>query len=156
LNRRGQTIVYAVVLMPTLFLILALALDIGALQLDRLRLRQALDLATVSAATAVDGKVYTATGRLQFDGEAAIGLTREYLSRNLAGLPGVSDADQLAALAEVRVVNQLPARDPFSGRTLGRPTICARLHAPHEFNLLTWVGIRRMEITVSASSEIRR
>ena len=156
MNRRGQSVLYAVLLMPTLFLIFALAIDIGELQLDRLRLRYALDLATVSAATAADANLYSRTGQLRFDDEAAVALTREYLVRNLGILRDTEQVTDMAAAAEIRVLNQLPARDPYSGRVLDRPAIAARLRASHQFNLLAWIGIRRADITVTASSEIRR
>ena len=43
-----------VLLMPTLILIFALTVEVAELQMQRLRLGYAVDLATVSAATAVD------------------------------------------------------------------------------------------------------
>ncbi|TMF87791.1 MAG: hypothetical protein E6I07_07005, partial [Chloroflexi bacterium] len=73
--------------MPTLMLVFALAVDIATLQMEKLRLRYAVDLAAVTAASAVDIEYYSRTGRLQLDPDAATATAREYLLRNLDGLP---------------------------------------------------------------------
>jgi hypothetical protein len=73
--------------MPTLILIFALAVDMAGLQMQKLRLRYAVDLATVTAATSVDAPYYSRTGRLQLDPSSAAATAREYLDRNLAGIP---------------------------------------------------------------------
>lgn len=154
-TRRGQSVLYAVLLMPTLFLVLALAIDIAGLQLDKLRLRYALDLATVTAATAVDRNTYTQTGQLRLDPNAATTITREYLLQNLTGLPDMPNPEQIVAAADIAVVNQVPARDPYSGMLLDRPAISARIRVPHRFNLLGWVGMHAVNLSISATSEIR-
>lgn len=154
-KRRGQSVLYAVLLMPTLFLVFALAIDIAGLQLDRLRLGYALDLATVTAATAVDRSGYTQTGQLRLDPTAATAITREYLIRNLRGLPDTPRPERIVSAAEIAIVNQVPARDPYSGMLLDRPAICARIRVPHYFNLLGWVGISATTISLTATAEIR-
>lgn len=152
---RGQSTLYAVLLMPTLFLVLALAIELASLQLERLRLIYALDLATVTAANAVDPAAYSQTGRLRLNPVAATAITREYLLRNLANLPDAPHPEQIVAAAEITVVNQVPARDPYRGLLLDRPAICARLHVPHHFLLLGWIGMNTVDITVVADAEIR-
>lgn len=156
MRRRGQSIVYTILLMPTLFLVVALAIDVATLQLERLRLNYALDLATVTAATAVDTAAYSRTGGLRLDPDAATAIAREYLARNLAGLPNTPRPDQIAAAAEITVVNLVPSRDWYRGMLLDRPAICARIHVPHHFGLLGWVGMKAVDITVVACAEIRR
>ena len=42
IRSRGQSALYAIVLMPTLILILALAVDMAGLQMQKLRLRYAV------------------------------------------------------------------------------------------------------------------
>jgi hypothetical protein len=156
LNRsRGQSVLYAVLLMPTLILIFALAVDMAGLQMQKLRLRYAVDLATVTAATAVDAPYYSRTGRLQLDPSSAAAITREYLDRNLAGLPDITSPEDIAAAAEIRVVNQTPAIDPYTGGHLDRPAICLRIRAPYRFMLLGWIGVNEVELTIAADAEIR-
>jgi len=155
IRSRGQSVLYAVLLMPTLILIFALAVDMAALQMDKLRLRYAVDLATVGAATQVDAPFYSRTGRLQLDPVAATTTAREYLVRNLAGMPDIASPAGIAGAADISVVNNTPSIDPFTGGRLDRPAICARIRAPHRFMLLSWVGINEVQLTIAADAEIR-
>lgn len=155
LRRRGQSVLYAILLIPTLFLIFGLAIDIADLQLDKLRLRYALDLATVTAATAVDTSGYSRTGELRLQRAAAVATAREYLLRNLRGLPDTAAPEQIAAAADITVVNQVPTRDPYSGALLDRPAISARIRVPHRFSLLGWVGMTAVTVTITSTAEIR-
>jgi uncharacterized membrane protein len=155
IRSRGQSVLYAVLLMPTLMLILALAVDIAGMQMQTLRLRYAVDLATVAAANVVDGPFYTETGRLRIDQIGATAATREYLVRNLASVPDVGDATSVASGAEVAVVNRTPASNPYTGSQLDHPAVCARIRVPYRFSLLGWIGIRSVTLVVTASAEIR-
>lgn len=154
-NRRGQSILYAVLLMPTLFLIAALAIDCARLQLERLRMEYALDLATVTAANAVDPISYSRTGILHLDATRAELVTREYLLRNLRSSMTIPDAEQVAGSAEITIVNTVPARDPYRALLLDRPNVCARIRVPFHFLLLGWIGMHTTTITISADAEIR-
>jgi putative Flp pilus-assembly TadE/G-like protein len=155
IRSRGQSALYAVLLMPTLILILALAVDMAGLQMQKLRLRYAVDLATVTAATRVDAPHYSQTGRLQLDPAAATATAREYLVRNLAGIRDVAAPLAIAAAADITVVNRTPAVDPYTGGHLDRPAICARIRVPYRFMLLGWVGLNEIELVVAADAEIR-
>jgi Flp pilus assembly protein TadG len=155
IRSRGQSALYAVLLMPTLILILALAVDMAGLQMQKLRLRYAVDLATVTAATLVDASHYSQTGRLQLDPAAATATAREYLVRNLAGMRDVAAPLAIAAAADITVVNRTPAIDPYTGGHLDRPAICARIRVPYRFMLLGWVGFNEIEVVVAADAEIR-
>jgi len=146
---------YSVLLLPTVLLVFGLAVDIGLLQMQRVRLRWALDMATVDAATAVDAIAYTRTGRLRLDEIQAVDLTREYLYRNLARLGSVAGGDAgalaIARQAEVAVTNQVPAPDPFSGVTLDRPAVSARIRVPYRMAFLgAFIGQRNLSVTASA------
>jgi hypothetical protein len=141
--------------MPTLILILALAADMAGLQMQKLRLRYAVDLATVTAATRVDTTYYTQTGRLQLDPAAAMATAREYLVRNLSGMPGVALPGEVAAAADISIVNRTPAVDPYTGGRLDRPAICARIRVPYRFMLLGWIGVSEVELVIAADAEIR-
>jgi len=153
--RCGQSVLYAVLCFPVLLLIVAFAIDLGLLELDNLRLRYALSLSTVTAATNVDHVYYTANGRLRLDPDTAIPAARRSLYENLSGLSQPIEASNLAANAELTVVNRVPARDPYSGSTLDRPAICARLRVPHRFMMLGWIGLSQVETTITADAEIR-
>ncbi len=155
IRSRGQSALYAIVLMPTLILILALAADMAGLQMQKLRLRYAVDLATVTAATRVDAPYYTQTGQLQLDPVAATATAREYLVRNLTGMPNVAAPLATAAAADISVVNRTPAIDPYTGGHLDRPAICARIRVPYRFMLLGWIGVSEVDLVIAADSEIR-
>jgi hypothetical protein len=155
IRARGQSILYAVLLMPTLLLIFALAVDLAGLQMQKLRLRYAVDLATVTAATRVDAPYYSRTGRLQLEPMAASATAREYLLRNLAGMPGIEAPSAIAAAADISIVNRTPAIDPYTGGHLDRPAICARIRVPYRFTLLGWIGLNQVELTIAADAEIR-
>ena len=110
---------------------------------------------TVTAATKVDRAFYMATGRLRLDPTSAIPAARRSLYENLVQLPDRADAGTLAANAELTVINQVPARDPFSGALVDRPAICARLRVPHRFSMLGWIGLSQVETVITADAEIR-
>lgn len=152
---RGQSVLYAVLLVPTLILVFALAVDIASLQMQKLRLRYAVDLATVAAATSVDRSYYSQTGRLRLDPPLAIATTRDFLIRNLSGMPGIAEPAQVAAAAEITIVNQTPAADPYTRAYLDRPAVCARIHVAYRFLLLGWIGLRVVDVPVSSHAEIR-
>jgi Flp pilus assembly protein TadG len=141
--------------MPTLILVFALAVDLTSLQMQKLRLRYAVDLATVTAATAVDERYYSQTGQLRLNPALATSTTREFLLRNLTGMPGIPEPAQVAAAADITIVNQTPAADPYTGGHLDRPAVCARIRVPYRFFLLGWIGLRVVDVTVAASAEIR-
>jgi len=155
IRSRGQSVLYAVLLMPTLILVFALAVDMAGLQMQRLRLRYAVDLATVTAATGVDAPYYSRTGLLQLDPDAAAATAREYLVRNLAGMPDIEAPATIAAAADITIVNRTPAIDPYTGGRLDRPAICARIRTPHRFMLLGWIGLNEVQLTIAADAEIR-
>jgi Flp pilus assembly protein TadG len=146
---------YAVLLMPILILVFALAVDLGSLQMQKLRLRYAVDLATVTAASEVDRGIYSRTGRLQLNADTATATAREYLVRNLSGLPDTPNPAAVAAAADITVVNRVPAIDPYTGMRLDRPAVCARIRVPHRFDLLGWIGLRSVDLMVAANAEIR-
>lgn len=154
-RRRGQSVLYAVLLMPMLFLVLAMAIDIGMLQLDRLRLHYAVDLAAVTAAGAVDANAYRRSGILQLDAAAAPAVVRQSLLSNLSRLPDTADPEQIAGSADIAVVNRLPGRDPYTGTALERPAVCIRIRVPHRFALLGWIGMSANVITITGEAEIR-
>ena len=155
-RRRGQSILYVILLMPTLLVILSLTVDIGQLQFQRLRLRNALDLATLSGAASVDRSYYAQTGRFRLDPGIAIVTTRSYLQRNLVPALGEQEATYVADAAQISVVNVTPASDPFTGMRLDRPSIAARIRVPYRLGLIGFIGgIGRGSISLASNAQIR-
>jgi len=77
------------------------------------------------------------------------------LLRNLDRMPDISAPAAIASGADITVINRVPARDPYTGMALDRPAICARIHVPHRFSVLGWIGLRAVELTIAANAEIR-
>ena len=156
MRRRGQSILYVILLMPAMLIILSLTVDIGQLQFQRLRLRTALDLATLSGAASVDRTYYANTGRLRFDPGVALLTTRAYLQRNLVESLGEQQATYVADAAEISIVNVTPASDPFTGMRLDRPTIAARIRAPYRLSLIGFLGgLGSGSISLASNAQIR-
>jgi Flp pilus assembly protein TadG len=144
-----------VLLLPTLMLVFALAVDVSVLQMERLQLRDAVDLAAIAAATSVDTTSYTSSGRLLLDPRAADASAHEYLGRNLARIANLPDPTGIAQRADVVVMNQVPAIDPFNGQRLQRPSVAIRIQLPHRFELLRWIGLNSVAVTVASTAQIR-
>jgi hypothetical protein len=154
---RGSAVLYAVVLSPLLMLGLALAVQAGALQLERQRVRSAVDEAAVTAATAAAG----AGAAAGVDRSRAAALLREALAvslRPLEGELGGAGADAVAAAAEVVVVDGVPAPDPFAtGRVVRRPAIETRVRVPLSTGLLRIAAVPpTLTLTVVTGADLRR
>ena len=154
--RRGQAVLYAIVLSPVLLLCLTLAVELGALQLEKQRLRSAVDEATTVAAgrDAGGGAVVT------LDTARTAELVRQSLADNLTPLESHLDgvtAAQLALSADVAVVVDVPAVDPLdSTRTLLRPTVEARVRAPVRAGLLGLAGLpETVTFPITSSADLR-
>jgi uncharacterized membrane protein len=155
-SRRGQSILYVILLMPAVLIILSLTVDVGQLQFQRLRLRHALDLATLSGAASVDQTYYARTGQLRLDPEVAMTMTRNYLQRNLVESLGERQAAYIADTAELAVVNVTPASDPFTGIRLDRPSVSARIRVPFRLSLIGFLGgLGRGSMNLTGSAQIR-
>jgi hypothetical protein len=160
LTQRGQSTLYAILLMPLLLMVLSLVADVGSLQVERVRLRWANDMALVDAVTEVDAAHYEDTGEVRLDVNAE-NVYRSYLLANLEAMRGVmadgATPDSVAAAAEVALVNSVPASNPFSGHRLDRPAVCARIKVPFKTSLLGLAGLRSSQtLTIDGDAEIRR
>ncbi len=163
LRRRsgGQSVVYAVLLLPVLMLILAIVTDIGALQMQKVRLRSALDMAAVDAAQEIDAEHYARTGTLQLDTVRAEAAARRFLVYNLEPLQhqlgGRDVVETVAREADIAIVNEVPARNPFTRVTLERPGVAARMQVPIKTGLLHLIAIRdTVTLTIAVDAEIKR
>jgi uncharacterized membrane protein len=157
--QRGQSTLYAILLMPMLLMVLSLVADVGSLQVERVRLRWASDMALVDAVTEVDSAQYARTGEVRLD-PGAESVYRVYLVANLESARSVmADAatpESVAATAEVAVVNSVPATNPFNGHRLDRPAVCARFRVPLKTGLLRLAGLRSSQtLTIAGDAEIR-
>ncbi len=155
-TQRGSSVLYVVILSPIIFLSLALALEVGALQMQKERLRSAADMATVTAGSAGA----TVVGGTHLDAATTALALRQSLVDNLAPLEdqivGTTPTD-IAATADVFVIATLPATDPLdASRTITRPTIETRLHIPVRSGLLSVAGLPpTVTLTVTSSADLR-
>jgi hypothetical protein len=159
LTQHGQSTLYAILLMPMLLMVVSLVADIGSLQVEAVRLRWADDMALVDAVTEVDSTQYAAAGLIQLD-PAAERVYRSYLVPNLAPLRGVmadgATPESVAENAELVVINSVPATNPFNGRRLDRPAVCARIRVPIQTGLLSLAGLRSAQtLTVTGDAQVR-
>ena len=159
MSQRGQSTLYAILLMPVLLMVVSLVADIGSLQVDSVRLRWANDMALVDAVTEIDSARYAATGDLVLD-PAAEAVYRAYLVPNLGPLRGqIGDGatpESVSRDADVAVVNSVPAANPFNGHRLDRPAICARIRVPIRTGLLSLAGLSATQtLTITGDAEIR-
>jgi hypothetical protein len=159
LSQRGQSTLYAILLMPMLLMVVSLIADVGSLQVEAVRLRWADDMALVDAVTEVDAAHYAATGEVRLDPEAQR-VYRSYLVPNLAPLRGVmangATPESVADIAEVAVINGVPATNPFNGHRLDRPAVCARMRVPIRTGLLSLAGLGSAQtLTVTGDAEVR-
>lgn len=159
MTQRGQSTLYAILLMPMLLMVLSLVADVGALQVQQVRLRWAHDMALVDAVTETDPAAYAATGKLRLDAGAE-NVYRQYLALNLEPMRGVlaggATPESVARAAEVTVINATPATNPFSGHALDRPAIAARIRVPLSTALLRLAGLPSIQtLTVVGDAEIK-
>lgn len=154
-GQRGSTVLYVVLLSPVLMLTLALAVDVGGLQLQRQRLGSAVDQAAVVAASGSAGVVDV--GRLNGTAEARF---RQALLDNLR--PLASDIagttpEAVARAAQVYVPASLPAADRFGNAgVLRRPTIEAQVRVPVRTGLLHLAGISdTVTLTLTTAADLR-
>ncbi len=154
-RQRGSSVLYVIVLSPIIFLSLALALEAGALQMQKERIRSAVGMATINAAS-VGATVQNGPGFSQAATENAARLS---LEDNLEPLReqfvGETPAS-LAAAADVFVVTDVPSNDPLGSGVVERPTVEIRLHVPVRSGLLSAAGLPpTLTLTVSASADLR-
>jgi Flp pilus assembly protein TadG len=120
----GTAAVTTLVMLPLLLVVLAGALEFGALRAVAYRAAAAADLATTVAVNDQDQAVLERTGTLRLAADAA-DTARDYFARNLnptAPALAVSVAD-IAASADIASFPTAPAIDPRTGAHYDRPTV---------------------------------
>ncbi len=155
-QQRGSSVLYVVVLSPVLLLSMALATEVGALQLQKERIRTALDQSAVVAAAAAA----RAGGGVDIDGVRAVAVMREVLGQNLAPLASAFDGTSASAVArdaDVAVVTDTPAPDPFdASAVLRHPSIAVRIRVPLHTGIFVAAGLPSTETVTLASSAALR
>lgn len=147
---------YVIVLSPVLLLGTALATEAGALQMQKQRLQSAVDAAVVAAA----GSAAQAGSVAHLDVARAQAVARESLLDNLAPLATSLSAtapEALARTADVAVIVDVPAPDPFaSGVVVRRPTLEVRVRVPLRTGLFAAAGLPPVvTVTLVASAGLR-
>jgi hypothetical protein len=156
-SARGSSVLYVIVLSPVLLLGIALATEAGGLQMQKLRIRSALDAAVVVAASSASRAGVSA----RLDTARAATAMREVLRDNLTPLQsafaGAATAQTVAADADVVVVTDVPAPDPFApGGVVRRPTLEVRVRVPLRTGLFTAAGLPPVEtVTLVAAAGLR-
>jgi len=153
----GSAVLYTIVLSPILMLCLALALEAGALQLQKARLRSAGDVAASAAIASVSDST---GGAARLDEARADSTARQALRDNLQPLEAQivgSDASGIADAADVTMVTSVPRLDPYdAGTTLTRPTLLVRMRVPVSSGLLSLAGLPRvLTLTIVSSADLR-
>lgn len=156
MRQRGSSVLYVVVLSPVLLLSLALATEVGGLQMQKERVRSALDQSTVVAAAAAA----RAGGVASIDRSRAIAVMREVLAENLAPLSSAfadASAAGVARDADVAVVTDVPAPDPFDPSAVVRhPSIEVRVRVPLHTGLFAVAGLPSIQtLTLTSSAALR-
>ncbi|HZS15142.1 MAG TPA: hypothetical protein VFC09_11130 [Candidatus Dormibacteraeota bacterium] len=155
-HERGSSVLYVVVLSPVLLLSMALATEAGGLQMQKERVRSALDQSAVVAAAAAS----RAGGSVGIDRARAVAVMREVLAENLLPLSSAfagATASSLAADADVAVVTDVPAADPFAaGAILRHPSIEVRVRVPLRTGLFVAAGLPSTEtVTLVSAAALR-
>jgi len=153
---RGSSVLYVIVLSPVLLLGIALATEAGGLQMQKERVRSALDAAVVVAAASAS----RAGAAARLDTARAEAVMRAVLRDNLAPLQSAfagATAQTIAQDADVAVVTDVPAPDPFApGSVVRRPTIEVRVRVPLRTALFAAAGLPPVEtLTLGAAAGLR-
>jgi Flp pilus assembly protein TadG len=149
-------VLYVVVLSPVLLLSMALATEVGGLQMQKERIRTALDQSTVVAAAAAA----RAGGGVAIERARAVSVMREVLAENLAPLSSAFDGTSAPAIArdaDVAVVTDVPAPDPFDSSAVVRhPSIEVRVRVPLHTGLFAAAGLPSVEtVTLLSTAALR-
>ena len=120
----GTAAVTTLVMLPLLLIVLAGALELGALRAVAYRAGAAADLATIVAVGDQDQAELVRTGVLRLPADAAE-TARDYFARNLsATAPALAaSVNEIAAAADVASFPTAPSIDPRTGVRYDRPTV---------------------------------
>ncbi len=120
----GTAAVMTLVMLPLLLVVLAGALEFGALRAVAYRVAAAADLATLVAVNDQDQTELERTGTLRLAAGAA-DTARDYFARNIDATASAlaASASDIAAAADIASFPTAPAIDPRTGARYDRPTV---------------------------------
>ena len=120
----GTAAVMTLVMLPLLLVVLAGALEFGALRAVAYRVAAAADLATLVAVNDQDQTELERTGTLRLAAGAA-DTARDYFARNIEATASAlaASASEIAASADIASFPTAPAIDPRTGARYDRPTV---------------------------------
>ena len=155
-RERGSSVLYVVVLSPVLLLSMALATEVGGLQMQKERVRAALDQSTVVAAASAA----RASGGVSIDRARAVAVARQVLAENLAPLAAAFDGSSASGIADdadVAVITDVPSPDPFDPTaTVRHPSIEVRVRVPLHTGLFAAAGLPSTEtVTLLSTAALR-
>jgi uncharacterized membrane protein len=156
-GERGQVAVYAVLLFPTLLLVLVFVFAVGSVEMLRSRLHAQLDLAALTATQAIDLGALADGGPPALVPDKAEVLARQYLAANVASLGDqlLVTPEAVAGGAQVAVTNKAGV-DPITGQAISAPTVSIRVVVPVEVPLLRLAGLRtRVDLELTGSAAAR-
>ena len=155
-RQRGSSVLYVVVLSPILLLSVALASEAGGLQMQKQRVRSAVDQSVVVAASAASHAGHAA----QLDSARAAAVLRDVLTANLAPLASAfagATPQAMARDADVAVITNTPAPDPFDHTLVVRqPSLEVRVRVPLHTGLFAVAGLpSTVTVTLVAAAALR-
>jgi len=120
----GTAAVTTLVMLPLLLVVLAGALEFGALRAVAYRVAAAADLATLVAVNDQDQTELERTGTLRLAAGAA-DTARDYFARNMDATASAlaASVSDIAASADIVSFPSAPAVDPRTGVRYDRPTV---------------------------------
>jgi len=156
-GERGQVAVYAVLLFPTLLLVLVFVFAVGSVEMLRSRLHAQLDMAALTATQAIDLGALAAGGHPALVPDKAEVLARQSLLANGGWLGGrlLVRPEAVAGGAQVAVTNRAGA-DPITGLPVTAPTVSIRVVVPVAVPVLAIAGLRtRVDLELTGSAAAR-
>jgi hypothetical protein len=149
-------VLYVVILSPILLLSIALASEVGGLEMQKQRVRSAVDQSVVVAASAA-----SRAGRIaQLDTARAAAVLRDVLIANLTPLASAfagATPQSMARDADVAVITDTPAPDPFGrAAVIRQPSLEVRMRVPLHTGLFAVAGLpSTVTVTLVAAAALR-
>jgi len=151
----GTAAVTTLVMLPLLLVVLAGALEFGALRAVGYRVAAAADLATLVAVNDQDQTELERTGTLRLAAGAA-DIARDYFARNMEATASALAASvaEIAASADIVSFPTAPAVDPRTGVRYDRPTVRLIASVPVKtpgLAVLLWPAVTTITIRAASS-----
>ncbi|TMG55948.1 MAG: hypothetical protein E6H84_05025 [Chloroflexi bacterium] len=139
----GLAALTTIVLLPLLVVVLAGALQLGAIRVSIARVQAAADLATLIAVNDQDDAELARSGTLRLADDAA-DVAREYFARELElSTPLLAAAPaEIAGSADIAAFPIAPATDPRSGARYDRPAVRIDAEVPLRTPILGALAFR--------------